>query len=108
MTEPGISSLETVLPLTLGLVSSGQPDLVRAIDSLTNGPAKVLGLAAGEIKRGSVADICIFDPEAVWNVNSRNWCSRGLNSPFFGTDMKGRVSYTLVAGRIVHEWSNQC
>lgn len=106
-TEPGISSLETVLPLTLGLVSSGQLDLLRAIDSLTNGPARVLGITAGRITPGSVADLCVFDPEAVWRVDTRNWCSRGLNNPFFGTEMKGRVTHTLVAGRIVHEWSNQ-
>jgi dihydroorotase len=102
-TEPGISSLETVLPLTLGLVSSGQLDLVRAIDALTHGPARVLGLAAGQIKPGVVADICIFDPEAVWTANSRNWCSRGLNSPYFGSELKGRVTHTLVGGRIVYE-----
>lgn len=106
-TEPGISSLETVLPLTLGLVSSGQLDLIRVIDSLTNGPAKVLGLTAGQIRPGSVADICVFDPEAVWKASARNWCSRGLNSPFFGTELKGRVTCTLVAGRIVHECTDQ-
>jgi dihydroorotase len=106
-TEPGISSLETVLSLTLGLVSSGQLDLFRAIASLTGGPAKVLGLDAGQLKAGAVADLCIFDPEEVWQADSRNWYSRGLNSPFFGTQMKGRVTYTLVGGRIVYEWSNQ-
>ncbi len=106
-TEPGISSLETVLSLTLGLVSSGQLDLFRAIASLTHGPATVLGLAAGQIKPGSVADVCVFDPEAIWQADSRNWCSRGLNSPFFGTELKGRVTHTLVGGRIVHEWSGQ-
>jgi dihydroorotase len=106
-TEPGMSSLETVLPLTLDLVASGQLDLVRAIDSLTNGPSGILGLTAGQIKPGSVADICVFDPEAVWTVSTRNWRSRGLNSPFFGMELKGRVTCTLVAGRIVHEWSDQ-
>lgn len=106
-TEPGISSLETVLPLTLSLVSSGQLDLIRAIDGLTNGPARVLGLTAGQIKPGSVADLCVYDPEAIWKVSARNWYSRGLNSPFFGTEMKGRVTCTLVAGRIVHERSDQ-
>ncbi|MGR9105742.1 MAG: dihydroorotase [Gammaproteobacteria bacterium] len=106
-TEPGISSLETVLPLTLGLVSMGQLDLLRAIDGLTHGPATVLGLSSGQIKSGSVADLCVFDPEALWQANARNWLSRGLNSPYFGTQMKGRVTCTLVAGRIVYESTNQ-
>ena len=103
LTEPGISSLETVLPLILGLVGTGQLDLVRAIDCLTIGPARVLGLSSGQIKPGAVADLCIFDPDAVWTAGSPNWCSRGVNSPYFGCDLKGRVTCTLVAGKIVHE-----
>lgn len=102
-TEPGISSLETVLPLTLRLVSANQLDLLRVIDSLSSAPAKILGLETGQLKPGSVADVCIFDPQFVWQVNSQNWYSQGLNSPFFGKEMTGRVSYTLVSGRIVYE-----
>lgn len=105
-TEPGISALETVLPLTLRLVSTGQLDLVRAIDSLANAPAKILRLEAGQLKPGSVADVCIFDPQAIWQANPGNWYSQGQNSPFFGTEMKGRVTCALVSGRIVYEQPN--
>jgi len=103
-TEPGISALETVLPLLLDLASTGQLGLVQSIDSLTRRPAEILGLGSGRLSPGAVADICIFDPQACWTINARNWISRGLNTPFFGKEMTGRVTFTLVGGTIVHEW----
>jgi dihydroorotase len=88
----------------LDLVSTGQLGLVRSIDSLTRRPAEILGLGSGRLSPGTVADICIFDPKACWTIDARNWISRGLNTPFFGKEMTGRVTFTLVGGKIVHEW----
>ena len=105
-TEAGISSLETVLPLALELVSGGQFDLFRAIECLTSGPAAVLRLESGQLRPGSVADICVFDPTQSWCADSGNWCSRGLNSPYFNQNLTGRVSHSLIAGQVVYE-SNQ-
>ncbi len=104
-TEPGISSLETLLPLTLRLVQGGDLSLPQAIARLTSGPARILNLTSGTLTPGSPADLCIFDPEQAWIVNSDTWCSRGLNTPFWGQMMKGRVTHTVLAGKIVFEAS---
>ncbi len=101
-TEPGISALETLLPLTLQLVQAGVLDLPAALARLTHGPAKIMGLAAGTLGLGAPADLCLFDPDLAWVAAGENWLSRGVNSPFYGDSFKGRVTKTLLSGRVVH------
>ncbi|MEN8178181.1 MAG: dihydroorotase [Pseudomonadota bacterium] len=100
-TEPGISGLETLLPLTLKLVQEGAIDLNSAIARLTCGPADILGLPLGRLSIGAPADICIFDPEAYWTLDASQLLSQGKNTPFDGWELPGRVNYTLLQGRIV-------
>jgi dihydroorotase len=102
-TEPGIASLETLLPLTLRLVDEGILTLPQAIARLTSGPARILNLESGTLALGAPADVCIFEPDRAWTVDADTWCSRGLNTPFWGQTMKGRVTHTLLAGEIVFE-----
>lgn len=100
-TEPGISALETLLPLTLKLVEEGVLPLSQAIARLTLGPARILGLDTGTLAPGTPADLCLFDPEALWQLDTASMHSRGTNTPFDGWQFKGRVHYTLHNGRIV-------
>jgi dihydroorotase len=102
-TEPGISALETLLPLALRLVSEGVTDLSTALARLTVGPAEILGLTQGRLDAGRIADVCIFDPESRWTVSESTLLSQGHNTPFLGWELWGRVSWTLLAGRIVYE-----
>jgi len=86
-TEAGMSSLQTVLPLMLKLVDDGTLSIAQMVERLST----------------ANADICIIDPNASWLINSDSWHSHGHNSPFFGCQMKGVVSHTLVNGRLVYE-----
>lgn len=99
---PGISGLETLLPLTLRLVTDGVVDLPRAVALLTLEPARILGIDAGHLGVGATADICIFDPEAEWMMDQRELTSRGRNTPFHGWPLMGRVRHTLVGGETVY------
>ncbi len=102
-TEPGISALETLLPLTLRLVDDGVLDLARALACLTAAPARVLGVAAGSLAPGERADVCIFDPAREWTVEPQRLVSLGRNTPFSGWELRGRVVHTLLAGRPVYD-----
>ncbi len=102
-TAPGISALETLLPLTLRLVEEGILPLNDAIARLTCQPARILGLAAGTLTPGAAADICIFHPDEYWTLSAENMVSQGHNTPFLDWEMKGRVHYTLLDGRVVYE-----
>ena len=105
-TEPGISGLGTLLPLGLRLVDESVTDLSSMLRTLTSAPAGILGLPCGTLATGSIADICIFDPELTWQVDSQSMLSNGLNTPFLGWEMKGRVTRTLLAGRSVYALEN--
>jgi dihydroorotase len=100
-TEPGISALETLLPLTLRLVDDGLLDLTTALSRLTTGPAAVLGSQAGTLVPGRPADICIFDPDRPWQLDPAALRSRGRNTPFSGWEFSPRVTHTLLGGKLV-------
>jgi dihydroorotase len=101
-TEPGISGLDTLLPLALQLAHEGVLPLSDLLHRLTRGPAEILGLPAGTLATGATADICIFDPERTWVLDAASMRSNGHNTPFMGWEMRGRVTHTLLAGRLVY------
>lgn len=101
-TAPGISTLETLLPLLLELERQGQVGLAQALAAVTCTPAGILGLDCGVLREGAPADVCVFDPEARWTVDADNWRSAGRNTPFWGRTLRGRVSHTLQGGRLIH------
>lgn len=101
-TEPGVAALETLLPLMLDLAARQNLSLSKAIATLTQKPAAILGLKSGALTPGYPADICIFDPLAEWAVNAQNWRSAGRNTPYWGQTLRGRVTHTLQGGRIIY------
>jgi dihydroorotase len=74
-----------------------------AISRLTLEPAHILGIEAGRLDPGAVADICIFDPEQYWSISEETLVSAGKNTPFLGWEMKGKVTRTLLGGRTVYQ-----
>jgi dihydroorotase len=101
-TEPGISGLETLLPLVLRLADEGVLSLSDALRCVTANPADILGLPTGRLQPGALADVCVVDPAADWFVTAEGLRSRGHNTPFIGWEMQGRVKHTLVDGRLVY------
>ena len=83
-TEPGISALETLLPLTLALVGDAVLTLPEAIAALSLRPAQVLGIEAGSLAPGMPADVCLFDPQADRSLTEEALMSAGKNTPFLG------------------------
>ncbi len=103
LTEPGASTIEMLLPLTLQLVRDKNLTLLQAIATLTSAPAKIAGLDTGNLSIGSRADVCIFDPELSWTVARKSLLSAGKNTPFASWEMTGKVTHTLVDGNIIYQ-----
>lgn len=102
-TQPGISALETLLPLSLRLQDEVGMPLMEVIRRMTSGPAQIIGIEAGSLTPGFSADLCIVDPQRVWQLNEQTILSQGLNSPFIGWEFTGRVTHTLFRGKTVYQ-----
>ena len=61
--EPGISALDTLLPLLFKLVEEGVLKLPQAVNKLTLKPASIFALPTGQIAPGELADIIIVDDQ---------------------------------------------
>jgi len=99
----GIVGLETALSLTLALVEEGVLTIESAVEKLATAPAKAFSLNAGTLAVGAPADVTIVDPQAQWEVDPSRFRSKSRNTPFAGWKVKGRVTTTIVSGRVVFE-----
>ena len=100
---PGMIGLQTALSVMISLVSEGVITLRRMVQLMSTNPAKILGIEAGTLKEGSVADIVIFDPDKEWVLNEETNYSKSRNTPFWGRTLRGKVIYTIKAGRVVYK-----
>ncbi|MFC4487064.1 dihydroorotase [Tepidiphilus baoligensis] len=100
--EPGATGLELLLPLTLAWGREQGLGLAEALAPITDHPARLLGMEdTGHLGEGAVADLCLFDPQARWQVTPESLASLGKNTPLLGQTVQGRVVATLVGGRPV-------
>lgn len=99
---PGISSIEVVLPLLLGLVRKSELSLATLVKVLSAGAAEVLKVDGGSLAVGQVADVCVFDSNEVWRVTCETMSSKGKNTPWSESEVQGLVKYTLVDGRLAY------
>jgi dihydroorotase len=100
----GISGFETAFSCLMSLVHEGKIDLTLLLSKLTCEPAKVIGRNGelGTLKAGAPANITILDPDREWTVDSRNFASKGKNTPYDGYKFKGKVMATISGGKLVY------
>jgi dihydroorotase len=99
----GVIGLETSVAVALELVWKGALTPPRFVELLSAGPARAFGLPGGHLGTGAPADVTIVDPEARWTIDAGSFFSLSRNTPFQGRSVKGRVTHTLVQGRVVFE-----
>jgi dihydroorotase len=104
--SPGISALETLLPLTLRLVEEGVLTLAQAIATVTHKPAEIIAKPKGTLGVGQVADFVLFNPNKMCDISLQNMQSKGKNSPFFGWGFSGGVEVTVIAGDVAYQVHN--
>ncbi|NSW98607.1 dihydroorotase [bacterium] len=102
----GIIGLETALPLSLNLVRKNKIDLMSLINMLSTKPSKIINVKKGTLKKGSAADITVFDPNRYFTFKKDNILSKSFNSPFLDKRFKGKVLYTFTAGNKIYSLDN--
>jgi len=101
----GISGLETALGSLMTLVHGDKLDMFTLVRKLTIEPAKIIGDKHGRLGTlvvGEEADVTIFDPDRVWEVDPSSFASKGKNTPLAGRVLKGKVMVTIYQGKLVY------
>jgi dihydroorotase len=101
LASAGGAGLATLLAITLAHVHNGSLPLPAALDLLTARPAALLGLQTGRIAKSAVADLCLFDPDRIWQVEAGKLPGKAQNTPFDGRALEGVVLGTWKRGRRV-------
>jgi dihydroorotase len=102
----GISVLDTAFGMLMGLVHTGELELSTLVHRLTAGPASVLGDRFAELAtlaEGTSADLVLLDLDEEWKVDSKNFASKGRNTPLEGDTLRGRVKLTIAGGKIAYD-----
>lgn len=97
----GISGIETSFSLSYTyLVKAGVLTLEQLADRMSAAPARILGLEGGVLAEGNAADIMLVDLNAKYVIDSKDFVSKGKNTPFNGTEVYGKVCCTIVDGDV--------
>ena len=100
----GIVGLETALAVNLTwLVTPGIISLATLVDKMACAPAKLFHLPGGNLRKGTIADVTVFDPNRQWTVDPTRFKTKGRNTPYAGRTLSGVVWCTIVDGKIVHQ-----
>ncbi|MBN2027783.1 MAG: dihydroorotase [Actinobacteria bacterium] len=104
----GMVGMESSFPVLYSeLVLAGELELMRLIEMLTSGPARVMGMQPPEygagIVEGARADLVLLDLENEWTLDARRFASKGRNCPFHGRRVKGRIRCTLKNGKMAYQ-----
>jgi dihydroorotase len=100
----GIVGLETALSVNITwLVKPGIIGVPLLVDKMSTAPARIFHLPGGSLRKGGIADVTVFDPTTEWKVDPKKFVSKGRNTPYTGRTLTGRVHYTIVGGRVVHQ-----
>lgn len=81
------------------LVQTGALSLSELIEKMTINPSEVIRVPRGTLKKGSVADIVVFDLEKEWTIQVEKMQTKGGNCVYEGMQVYGKPVYVFVAGK---------
>ena len=100
----GSIGMETSLAVGITyLVKTGLMTFEQLVEKMSVNPANILGIEAGTLKVGAVADIAIADLDEVWTVDVEKLHGKSKNTPFKNKTLCGKVKKTILAGELVYE-----
>ena len=97
----GAIGVETLLPLALEMYHNESLPLSKIIETLTINPSNILGINKGSLKKGSDADICIFDLDAPWVIKADKLKSKSKNTAIENRKLQGKTLMTFLNGELV-------
>jgi allantoinase len=102
----GAPGVEALAPMIYSEgVAKGRLTIQDYIRLLSETPARIFGLSQrkGQIRVGADADLTILDPNARWTLDEAQQHSSAGWSPYHGWELQGKVTKTVLRGRIVYD-----
>lgn len=99
----GVPLVQHSINVMLEFYHQGAISAERIVEKMCHAPADCFRIdRRGYLDEGYWADIAIVDPEQTWTVAKENILFKCGWSPFEGHTFKGKVTDTLVSGRLVY------
>ena len=76
--------------------------LEKLVELMSQNPAKRFGLDI-EINQGKTANLCVFDLETEYKINSQEFYSKGKSTPFDGMSVYGKCLMNFTDGKLVYQ-----
>lgn len=100
----GIVGLETAFALMYThLVKTGVITLERLVELMCINPKKRFEIGT-PLEEGNIANLCVFNVDEEYSINSDDFFSKGKATPFENEKVFGECMMTVVNGRII--WSS--
>lgn len=99
----GMVAVETMVPLMLDRMCSGQITAERLSWILSEGTARLYGLYPGKgaLEPGSDADMTLVDPSMQWTIRGEALHSKQRHTPWEGTAVHGAPVVSILRGEVV-------
>ncbi|MBD3274935.1 MAG: amidohydrolase family protein, partial [Candidatus Marinimicrobia bacterium] len=92
LAPPGLIGLESAFGVVMkALVANKSTTLETVLDRLVVSPRRILKLPMNFFTLGELAEMVILDPKEEWVFKQSQVQSRSKNSPFYGSQLLGRV-----------------
>ncbi|WP_181445579.1 dihydroorotase [Gryllotalpicola protaetiae] len=98
----GMVGLESALSVVhAALVADGRLDWADVARVMSAKPAEIGALAgySDGLAVGAAANVTLYDPEASRSFSTADLAGKGVNSPYLGLELPGRVLHTFHNGR---------
>jgi dihydroorotase len=103
----GLPLVQHSLNIMLDFYWKGMISMEKIVEKMCHAPADLFRIVdRGYLDEGAYADIVILDPTRSWKVNKANILYKCGWSPLEGMNMKGKVTATIVNGKVVYKDGN--
>lgn len=100
---PGISGIETAFSICYTtLVKENGLELKKLSEIMSKNPGELLEVKKGTIEIGYDGDLVLVDLDKKYNINSKEFYSKGKNTPMDGKEVYGSIIKTIKSGQIVY------
>ncbi|MCT4586050.1 MAG: dihydroorotase [Peptostreptococcaceae bacterium] len=104
--SPGISNIENSFAMINKVFYENDIDMRKLSLMMSKRPANMLCLNSGEITKDYDANLVLVDLSKKTFIDSKNFISKGKNTPFDNYETRGEIIFTMKNGNIKYRKEN--